>query len=108
MALISALIIVFLLLMLISSARARMQRVPGCLIICMLEFGNKFCRKNIFDRSCTMKFYVNGPGARTASAHHPGLKGYITNTELTKDQIISNYGQLWQIEKTFRISKTDL
>jgi len=37
-----------------------------------------------------------------------GLKGYITNTKLTKDQIISNYGQLWQIEKAFRISKTDL
>ena len=37
-----------------------------------------------------------------------GLKGYITNTELTKEQIIEHYGQLWQIEKAFRISKTDL
>ncbi len=37
-----------------------------------------------------------------------GLKGYVTNTELTKEQIIGNYGQLWQIEKAFRISKTDL
>lgn len=37
-----------------------------------------------------------------------GLKGYITNTDLTKNQIIENYGQLWRIEKAFRISKTDL
>lgn len=37
-----------------------------------------------------------------------GLKGYITNTKLTADDIIENYGNLWQIEKAFRISKTDL
>jgi len=37
-----------------------------------------------------------------------GLKGYITNTKLTKKQIVSNYQQLWHIEKAFRISKTDL
>lgn len=37
-----------------------------------------------------------------------GLKGYITNTKLSKDEIIENYKQLWKIEKAFRISKTDL
>ena len=37
-----------------------------------------------------------------------GLKGYLTNTELSKDDVINNYGQLWKIEKAFRISKTDL
>jgi transposase len=37
-----------------------------------------------------------------------GLKGYITNTKLKPKQIIENYNQLWQIEKAFRISKTDL
>jgi len=37
-----------------------------------------------------------------------GLKGYITNTKLTKNDTISNYSQLWQVEKAFRISKTDL
>ncbi|MFY8005365.1 MAG: IS1634 family transposase [Chitinophagaceae bacterium] len=37
-----------------------------------------------------------------------GLKGYITNTTLKTDQIIDNYRELWQIEKAFRISKTDL
>jgi len=37
-----------------------------------------------------------------------GLKGYLTNTSLTKEEIICNYGQLWKIEKAFRISKHDL
>lgn len=37
-----------------------------------------------------------------------GLKGYITNTELSNEATISCYQNLWQIEKAFRISKTDL
>lgn len=37
-----------------------------------------------------------------------GLKGYITNSTLSKDEIIENYKNLWQIEKAFRIAKTDL
>ena len=37
-----------------------------------------------------------------------GLKGYITNTRLSSKKIVENYRHLWQIEKAFRISKTDL
>lgn len=37
-----------------------------------------------------------------------GLKGYLTNTSLTKEDIIDNYKHLWKIEKAFRVSKTDL
>jgi transposase len=37
-----------------------------------------------------------------------GLKGYLTNATLDKEQIIENYGHLWKIEKAFRVSKTDL
>lgn len=37
-----------------------------------------------------------------------GLKGYLTNTKLTKKQIVSHYSNLWHIEKAFRMSKTDL
>lgn len=37
-----------------------------------------------------------------------GLKGYTTNTQLSKEEVIGKYSQLWQIEKTFRISKSDL
>lgn len=37
-----------------------------------------------------------------------GLKGYLTNARLNKDEIIENYRHLWQIEKAFRIAKSDL
>lgn len=37
-----------------------------------------------------------------------GLKGYLTNTSMTTDEVIGNYKNLWKIEKAFRISKTDL
>jgi len=37
-----------------------------------------------------------------------GLKGYATNTVLSKKKTIENYQQLWHVEKAFRISKTDL
>ena len=37
-----------------------------------------------------------------------GLKGYVTNTHLSRKKVIGNYSQLWQVEKAFRISKTDL
>jgi transposase len=37
-----------------------------------------------------------------------GLKGYVTNTHLSRKKVIGSYSQLWQVEKAFRISKTDL
>lgn len=37
-----------------------------------------------------------------------GLKGYVTNAKLDKEEILANYAHLWQIEKAFRIAKTDL
>lgn len=37
-----------------------------------------------------------------------GLKGYITNTKISSKKAVENYRHLWQIEKAFRISKTDL
>ena len=37
-----------------------------------------------------------------------GLKGYETNTDLSGDAVIENYSYLWQIERAFRMNKTDL
>lgn len=37
-----------------------------------------------------------------------GLKGYITNSKLKDDELIENYRELWQIEKAFRIAKSEL
>lgn len=43
-----------------------------------------------------------------ADAQWDGLKGYVTNTDLPIRTVVEHYGHLWQIEKAFRISKTDL
>ena len=43
-----------------------------------------------------------------ADGHWDGLKGYVTNTHLKDIDVIENYKNLWQIEKAFRMSKTDL
>lgn len=37
-----------------------------------------------------------------------GLKGYITNSKLSKKEIVECYNNLWYIERAFRMSKTDL
>lgn len=37
-----------------------------------------------------------------------GLKGYLTNTELSPADVVAQYTNLWCIERAFRISKTDL
>lgn len=38
-----------------------------------------------------------------------GLKGYITNyPSLSDEEIVEKYSQLWQVEKSFRMSKSDL
>ena len=37
-----------------------------------------------------------------------GLKGYLTNTNLSGQEVIDTYKNLWMIERAFRISKTDL
>lgn len=37
-----------------------------------------------------------------------GLKGYLTNSSSDGEEIIQSYSYLWEIEKAFRISKTDL
>lgn len=40
--------------------------------------------------------------------HWDGLKGYLTNSSHSVHDVISNYRELWKIERAFRISKTDL
>lgn len=44
----------------------------------------------------------------TQAARWDGLKGYLTNTNYSPGLVIETYGQLWHVEKAFRISKTDL
>lgn len=37
-----------------------------------------------------------------------GLKGYISNSTLSNEDIVANYKHLWIIEKAFRISKSEI
>ena len=40
-----------------------------------------------------------------------GLKGYVTNVPVSvmaADEVIAKYHDLWHVEKSFRMSKTDL
>lgn len=37
-----------------------------------------------------------------------GIKGYLTNTNLSETTIISRYHDLWRIERSFRLTKSDL
>ena len=41
-------------------------------------------------------------------AQWDGLKGYITNTDLSRDEVIEQYHGLWVVERAFRISKGNL
>lgn len=43
-----------------------------------------------------------------ADAAWDGIKGYVTNTTLTAEDVIANYSNLWFIERAFRINKFDL
>ena len=46
--------------------------------------------------------------ALEAESAWDGIKGYITNSSLPAKEVIANYGQLWFIERSFRMNKTDL
>ncbi len=37
-----------------------------------------------------------------------GIKGYVTNLAVPDEQIIASYHQLWHVEQSFRMSKSDL
>ncbi len=75
----------------------------------------KLTKKQITNRGYNKYLKLDGETTVTIDydkynddAKWDGLKGYLTNTELSKEEVIAQYKQLWQIEKTFRISKTDL
>jgi len=75
----------------------------------------KLIKQNINNGGCNKCLKMNGKINITIDdekykddSKWDGLKGYLTNTGMSKDEVITHYGQLWKIEKAFRISKTDL
>jgi transposase len=37
-----------------------------------------------------------------------GIKGYVTNLDIPDQEVINSYHQLWHVEQSFRMSKSDL
>ncbi|MBM2814975.1 MAG: transposase [Ignavibacteria bacterium] len=101
-----------------SEARARKDRANREKGLKRLEKqikSGKLTKSNINKRGYNKYLSLEGEArvsinrqAFEEDAQWDGLKGFITNTKLTKEEIIENYGHLWKIEKAFRISKTDL
>ncbi len=77
--------------------------------------GGKLTKKHINNRGYNKFLIINGKvnviideEKIKMDERWDGLKGYITNTKLSVKKVVKNYTQLWQVEKAFRISKTDL
>lgn len=63
---------------------------------------------NINDNSCDITFNINNQKIKNDSKLD-GIKGFITNDFiLTPNEIISHYNNQYEVERAFRISKTDL
>lgn len=65
----------------------------------------------------TSKFRFVKTEGQTMSLNHDlltkaekleGIKGYLTNTNLPEQTVIDRYHDLWRIENSFRITKSDL
>ena len=72
--------------------------------------GEKAARTPRFVKSAGDKRILDEAGIARARAM-AGLKGYVTNIEATimdPGEVISSYHDLWQVEQSFRMSKTDL
>jgi len=60
------------------------------------------------DNNCNVEFKINQEMI-SQDEKLDGIKGFTTNDfSLSHQEIIEHYKNLWQIEKAFRISKTDL
>jgi transposase len=75
----------------------------------------KLTKSNINNRDYNKYLKIEGEAAVSideqkflADAAWDGIKGYITNTKLRTKNVIESYGNLWYIERAFRMNKTDL
>jgi DDE family transposase len=72
--------------------------------------GEKAARKPRFVKTSRSGFTIDET-ALTRARSLTGLKGYVTNIDLTvmpAAEVISSYHDLWRVEQSFRMSKSDL
>jgi len=68
---------------------------------------SKMIKKYRFIKSNGNKYIIN-KGLIEKAKKLEGIKGFLTNTSLTSKAVIERYHDLWKIENTFRITKSDL
>jgi transposase len=77
--------------------------------------GGKLTKQHINNHGYNKYLRIDGDAAVSidmekynADAAWDGIKGYVTNTKLTAEEVIEQYGNLWFIERAFRFNKFDL
>ncbi len=97
------------------SKRDKYNREKGLLRLEKQIKGNKLTKSNLNKRGYNK--YLKMKGKLEVEIDYEkfkedgkwdGLKGYITNSNLSNEAVIENYNNLWIIEKAFRMSNTDL
>lgn len=75
----------------------------------------KVSKKHINNRGYNKYLRLHGEAAISIDmeafeqdAAWDGIKGYVTNTKLSDEEVLGNYHNLWYIERAFRMNKTDL
>jgi len=64
-------------------------------------------KRNRFLTVATATREINQPLVEEAK-RKAGIKGYVTNLDISPQDVIKHYHQLFQVEKSFRMSKSDL
>ena len=73
----------------------------------VLESPNTVARRFRFVKTAEKNYLLNT--ALIAKAEKlEGIKGYLTNTNLPDYTVIERYRELWKIEHSFRVAKSDL
>ena len=73
-----------------------------------LDNPNTALRKNKFVKTISSTKLSLNQGLIDKSELLDGIKGYCTNTNIDDQLIVSRYHDLWHVEKSFRIAKSDL
>lgn len=77
--------------------------------------GGRLTKEHINNRGYNKYLHLEGEATVSidmekyeADSAWDGIKGYVTNTDLCAKDVISAYGNLWYIERAFRLNKFDL
>lgn len=73
----------------------------------LLESPSTAIRRFRFIKTAGKNYQLNA-NLITKAEKLEGIKGYLTNTDLPANMVIERYRNLWKIEHSFRVTKSDL